>query len=198
MFQCSMVMNDNNNYVIIDNSQPCIGNAKVDVACVAMYIEDGSWYRGQVISVEGAFVEVLFVDYGNRQKCARDQIKVIKKQFLDLPPQAYHCCLAAVEKKKWTEEDKTKLESATINKPLRVNYIRRSQTGKYYVVLVDEGVVINEMFGYPESTNVPVPKAGYTPLPLPPGSVDVNVSWYFHPSKFFLSPVNNESFQVSS
>ena len=167
------------------------------MACVAMYVEDGGWYRSQVTRIEGPIIEVLFVDYGNKQKSSGDQVKVIDKQFLDLPPQAYHCCLTGIEKKKWTEEDKMKLESATIAKPLRVDYLCRSKSGKHQVVLVDEGHVVNEIFGYPKSMDVPVPVAGYTQLPIPSASVDVNVSWYFHSAKFFLSPFNNEAFQVN-
>ena len=170
------------------------------MACVALYIEDGGWYRSQITAVDSAQVEVLFVDYGNRQKSPVSEVKIIEPQFLDLPPQAYRCCLTGIEKKSsssWTEDDKMKLESATITKILEVNYLRRSDTGEYQVVLMEEGRVLNEMFGYPKSTGVAVPVNGYTCLPLPSKRSKVNVSWYFNPAKFFLSPIDSSAVQVS-
>lgn len=196
---CSKMMNDRMKLlcVVVDGAKPSIPNAKVGMPCVALYAEDGGWYRGRVTSVEGATIEVRFVDYGNKQKSTIDQVKIIDKQFLSLPPQAYHCCLSGIEKKNWTEEDELNMESATITKSLRASYVRRSKAGRYQVVLMDEGRVVNEMFGYPESVNVPAPETGYTWLPLPSEKVDVNVSWYFHSAKFFLSPVNRNNFEVS-
>ena len=80
-------------------------NPKIGTPCVAQSIEDNSWYRGKILALDGQEAEVLFVDYGNKQKSQLSDLKAIEKTFLTLPPQAYHCCLAAPKiQEEWTME----------------------------------------------------------------------------------------------
>lgn len=80
-------------------------------ACVAKYSVDDGWYRAVIVTVEddknAAFVE--FVDYGDEERVAKEDIRVIHPDFLELPKQAALCTLANVDLQKWTEDDTEKL-----------------------------------------------------------------------------------------
>ena len=52
-------------------------NPKIGTPCVAQSIEDNSWYRGKILALDGQEAEVLFVDYGNKQKSQLSDLKAI-------------------------------------------------------------------------------------------------------------------------
>jgi hypothetical protein len=173
----------------------------VGVACVAQYTEDNNWYRGQILNVGATEVEVLFVDYGNKQRTPVTLLKAIEQEFVKLPPQAYHCSLAGVQdcSRSWTLQDKTRLEEAGMSKPLKTTVSDHRENDKYLVRLVDEGtrpqVVINDLFAPPREI-VPVPDVfSYSSLPTS-DLTNVNVVWFSNVGRFFLSPDNLESYQV--
>ncbi|KAK2840140.1 hypothetical protein Q5P01_013880 [Channa striata] len=69
---------------------PVIGQA-----CVARY--DNLWYRAQVIGHPGGRkVEVLYVDFGNKNILSVSDLRKIKDEFFALPSLAIHCCLSEV------------------------------------------------------------------------------------------------------
>ena len=43
-----------------------LNNAEEGCSCLAMYSEDGSYYRGVVVALSLTEAEVFFVDYGNK------------------------------------------------------------------------------------------------------------------------------------
>jgi hypothetical protein len=142
-------------------------NPKIGTPCVAQYIEDNSWYRGKILAIDSQEAEVLFVDYGNKQKSQLSDLKAIEKTFLTLPPQAYHCCLAAIKiSDEWTPEDKTEFEDESTSEYLTATFTRRAPDGKYRVRLThsdDDGgnvKVLNELYGAPSTVDVPQPKDG--------------------------------------
>ena len=51
-------------------------NVKEGCACLAMYSEDGSYYRGVVVALSLTEAEVFFVDYGN--KVSVNQASVVR------------------------------------------------------------------------------------------------------------------------
>ena len=168
---------------------------------MAKYKIDSQWYRGEVISVNGHDVEIMFVDYGNCQMCIIDTVKVIEEQFIELPPQAFRCALSGLGtngQQTWTKEDVQRFELYTSNKsPLRAKFGTRKNC-KYPVRLIDDsedGDVINSYFGA-VSTNVPVPSKSYDMLPQ---CGQVALAWYDDVSSvehFFLCPLDLSVYQV--
>ncbi|XP_078069704.1 tudor domain-containing protein 6-like [Mustelus asterias] len=71
-----------------DNFQP--GQS----ACIVRYSEDGKWYRalilGKVTTME---VDVLYIDYGNRERVPISELRLIKPEFLLFKGQAFRCSL---------------------------------------------------------------------------------------------------------
>jgi tudor domain-containing protein 1/4/6/7 len=174
----------------------------VGVACVAQYTDDGGWYRGQILNVGATEVEVLFVDYGNKQNTPTTLLKAIEWEFVKLPPQAYHCSLAGVQdgSRSWTSQDKTRFEQVGMGKPLTATVSHHRENEKYSVRLVDESssphVVINDLFAPPREI-VPVPDVfSYSSLPTAE-LTNVNIAWFCNVGRFFLSPVDLTSYQVN-
>ena len=189
--------------MFLDASKPSVLNAKMGTPCVAQYIEDNSWYRGKILTLDSQEAEVLFVDYGNKQKSPLGDLKAIEKTFLTLPPQAYHCCLTAIKvKAEWTPEDKTKFEDESMSKHLSATFTQRAAGGKYRVRLThsdDDGgnvQVLNELYGAPSTIDVPQPKDGCVPFDLPSTNVNVTVAWFYHSCRFYLALSNTDDYQV--
>jgi Tudor domain len=189
--------------LVLDVSKPSVLNAKIGTPCVAQYIEDNSWYRGKILAIDGQEAEVLFVDYGNKQKSQLGDLKAIEKTFLTLPPQAYHCCLTAIKVQgEWTPEDKTKFEDESMSKHVTATFTQRTSDGKYRVRLThsdDDGgnvQVLNELYGAPSTINVPQPKDGCVPFELPSTNVNVAVAWFYHSCKLYLALSNTNDYQV--
>ncbi|XP_069742481.1 tudor domain-containing protein 6-like [Narcine bancroftii] len=63
-------------------------------ACIVNYSEDGKWYRalilGKVILME---VDVLYIDYGNRERVHLSELRAIRPEFLLYKGQAFRCSL---------------------------------------------------------------------------------------------------------
>uniref|UniRef100_A0A4W3I021 Tudor domain containing 6 n=1 Tax=Callorhinchus milii TaxID=7868 RepID=A0A4W3I021_CALMI len=71
-----------------DHSQPC------QSACIAKYSEDGKWYRALILGKVSALeVDVLYVDYGNRERVSFSDLCAIRPEFLLLKGQAFRCSL---------------------------------------------------------------------------------------------------------
>ncbi|XP_032299470.1 tudor domain-containing protein 6 isoform X2 [Coturnix japonica] len=63
--------------------------------CLAQYSEDKRWYRALIISDVTAAeeVEVMYVDYGNRELVPLTSLRPINERFLELKAQAFRCSL---------------------------------------------------------------------------------------------------------
>jgi tudor domain-containing protein 1/4/6/7 len=69
---------------------------KVGDACLAKYVDE-VWYRGKILGVDKNGLKVFFVDYGNSDFVAKNDVMPAPEKFLALPPQAYACELANVK-----------------------------------------------------------------------------------------------------
>ena len=168
------------------------------MACVALYAEDDSWYRGEVLNCDGSGIDILFVDYGNSQLTPVGDVRLIDDEFVTLAPQAYHCCLAGVER-----ADATSFKTAVMSRLLKATFTGKLD-GKYEVRLVDQvdsgSVVVNDMF---ERSLSPVgrslsPVEQYSSLAVSSTLLDVSVSWFYHLEKFFLTPTDTTAYDVSN
>uniref|UniRef100_K7GGP5 Tudor domain-containing protein n=2 Tax=Pelodiscus sinensis TaxID=13735 RepID=K7GGP5_PELSI len=63
--------------------------------CLAKYSEDEKWYRALIISGEHSVeqVEVIYVDYGNKELVSVKNLCSISSNFLKLKAQAFRCSL---------------------------------------------------------------------------------------------------------
>ena len=64
--------------------------------CLALYSEDDQWYRGLIRKIEGSNVSVLFVDYGNTEIVAHNNLKSMNTDLLLTPQTCIYCKLADV------------------------------------------------------------------------------------------------------
>ncbi|NWV86152.1 TDR15 protein, partial [Dasyornis broadbenti] len=79
------------------------------VACVVKCPKDGRWYRATVAQqVSTNEVDVVFVDYGYRERVSRKDLQGILPDFLTLESQAFRCGLKNVvlqtDSLNWSEE----------------------------------------------------------------------------------------------
>ena len=89
--------------------------------CCAKFSEDESWYRASVLKVSGDDVTVLFVDYGNTDTVAKDDLLVLPQSLMAKPAFAYDCRLHGV--KKWKEDQKKKFNAMTDGKIMNARFL---------------------------------------------------------------------------
>jgi hypothetical protein len=61
--------------------------------CVAQYSVDGKYYRAKVLEWGATKARVLFIDYGNDDYSAVEQITRLSTKLKQVPPLAQHCAL---------------------------------------------------------------------------------------------------------
>ncbi|KAK2856524.1 hypothetical protein Q5P01_005259 [Channa striata] len=61
--------------------------------CIALFSDDGLWYRAEVIKKDVDDLLVLFVDYGNVSKVSIEDVREIPPELVKTPPQAFLCKL---------------------------------------------------------------------------------------------------------
>ncbi|KAM9339264.1 tudor domain-containing protein 15 [Symphorus nematophorus] len=137
--------------------------AVVTKLCLAKYL-DGKWYRGCVHPVESPLhLRVFFVDYGNTTISEKTNIMFIPRDSVDLlytPMQAMRCSLASVSKEELYADVKDWLDSAILNKQVRVVIVGRSEDGSFDVELFDGEVNINEKVKELILSHTPKPETG--------------------------------------
>ncbi|NWW50897.1 TDR15 protein, partial [Pedionomus torquatus] len=79
------------------------------VACVVKCCKDGKWYRATVLQqISTNEVDVLFVDYGYRERVLLKDLQAVFPDFLTLESQAFRCGLKnipfQVDSLNWSEE----------------------------------------------------------------------------------------------
>ncbi|NXK31564.1 TDR15 protein, partial [Piprites chloris] len=79
------------------------------VACIVKYPKDGRWYRAAVVQeVSRNEVDVVFVDYGYRERVLLEDLQAVFPDFLTLESQAFRCGLKNVplqtDSLSWSEE----------------------------------------------------------------------------------------------
>ncbi|XP_071598136.1 tudor domain-containing protein 15 [Heliangelus exortis] len=78
-------------------------------ACVVKWPKDGKWYRATVVEVVSTSeVDVVFVDYGYRERVFLEDLQAVLPDFLALESQAFRCALKNVlletDSFNWSEE----------------------------------------------------------------------------------------------
>ncbi|XP_038066428.1 uncharacterized protein LOC119736483 [Patiria miniata] len=84
---------------------------EIGTFCCACFTEDNSWYRARVVGIQdhasgqplnldnpaGIIVDVIYVDYGNREKLNLTRVRVINPAFTKLPAQSFCCSMAKIK-----------------------------------------------------------------------------------------------------
>ncbi|KAM9016499.1 tudor domain-containing protein 6 isoform 1-T1 [Ara ararauna] len=99
-FWCQLSRNCQNLKLLMSEIQEYCENSSHPHAwpnsrCLAQYSEDEKWYRALIISEvpSAEKVEVIHVDYGNRELVPLANLRSIHKRFLNLEAQAFRCSL---------------------------------------------------------------------------------------------------------
>lgn len=124
-----------------------IDNFIVGMLCVARYSEDDNWYRAKVIDVlKSGVVEIFFVDYGNKEKTEKANVKKISTEFLNVSFKAIECSLANVDVENIQSEMIKNFQTLVLNNTFTAIF-KGIELGVYKVELLDsEENNINEKF----------------------------------------------------
>ncbi|XP_013173923.1 PREDICTED: uncharacterized protein LOC106122488 isoform X1 [Papilio xuthus] len=70
------------------NDMPSLNGIYENKACVAIFNEDGQWYRATILqySNDTNQIKVRYVDYGNIELVTLADVREINKEFINLPP----------------------------------------------------------------------------------------------------------------
>ena len=71
---------------------------EVNRPCIAQYTDEegnAAWYRAQITDINGDVANVLFVDYGNSECVAVDELKEINEEYLKVAPYALCCQISS-------------------------------------------------------------------------------------------------------
>ncbi|XP_045158547.2 uncharacterized protein LOC123524421 isoform X3 [Mercenaria mercenaria] len=134
-------------YNACTDSQLSVESVIKDMLVAALYPEDESWYRAQVVNCDNKDqVEVVFIDHGNTEVIASGSLRKLPTQFCELPIQGLECCLGAVQpsQEDWSEEVKEAFTQLTADKVLLLDVGSIDEQGVYKVQLLDMGMSIGD------------------------------------------------------
>ena len=114
---------------------------KAGTPCVAIFMDDGKWYRAKVDHhIKGNKYLVFFMDYGNFDEVILDDIRKMPSKFLSIDPVAQLSGLAYVKTPSLNHQlgDTVAqfLKDRIWNKEVHVNYVY-SLNGKKFAILRD-------------------------------------------------------------
>ena len=140
------------------------------VACCTLFVDDGAYYRAQVIEVgRGGKVKVQFVDYGNSTTVSTGDLFALPPSLCSIPAQAIQCCLDGVRpmKKDWTPESCEVFTNETVNIKLDAQFVDEFTPEVFNVVLCnpENGQTVSELLissGCAKSSN-PTPLISESP-----------------------------------
>lgn len=92
------------------------------------------WYRGRITKVvDGQFVEVCYVDFGNCETVPVSKVKAIKKEWTELPAQAIQCSVASISPVSgptWPDAIVDRFKNLTMQKMLVGKVIKKGKGRK--------------------------------------------------------------------
>ena len=117
------------------SSQYVMTSPKLGQPCCALFSEDGSWYRAQVIDIQGAQISVQYVDFGNNETTELSKLRLLSTEMKDLPYSAVKCKLSGLPADCNVTQDA--LENALMNKELNVTFVVKEKPYEINVMLAD-------------------------------------------------------------
>ncbi|XP_062322875.1 tudor domain-containing 6 isoform X2 [Osmerus eperlanus] len=119
--------------------------------CIAIFTDDEQLYRAEVRSIEGDYLSILFIDYGNESRVNIKDVRALPPLLLNIPPQAFLCQLEGFDASQGTWDDKAadQLSELITDKPLHLTFLTVSsdEAGRTtcFVHVELEGQVVNEV-----------------------------------------------------
>lgn len=99
---------------VIENglASPVSGCA-VGSICLALFHEDGSWYRARVLESRGSNLKVFFIDYGNTETVTVNNVREAPDYVLAIPALSTKCIVndCTPISRVWTEDERKKVET---------------------------------------------------------------------------------------
>ncbi|XP_072306416.1 tudor domain-containing protein 15 [Eucyclogobius newberryi] len=137
----------------------------VEKLCLAKYL-DGLWYRGIASSAQSpSHVCVTFVDYGNTMIAEKKHVVFIPRdstELLHTPMQALRFCLSGVPPGLIYANVKDWLDTAVLNKLVKVLVVAKVGDGSFEVELFDGDVSVNDGLKELVQSLAPKPKTAVT------------------------------------
>ncbi|XP_057327962.1 maternal protein tudor-like isoform X2 [Microplitis mediator] len=122
--------------------QPAQDNIAVGSSVIAIFADDGAFYRAEVIKVKSGNYEVRYVDFGNTATVKSREIFRVDEKFMDLPKQAVLCCLKNVVPRGgtgWSNADHNEIDRLFNVDQLRCCF-NEVTDGKYLVSMTNNGI----------------------------------------------------------
>ncbi|XP_056150170.1 tudor domain-containing 6 [Lampris incognitus] len=119
--------------------------------CLALFADDGEWYRAEVIGKDGEMLSVLFVDYGNESQVCTENVREIPAVLVETSPQAFLCELEGFDASLglWNDGATDEISRLLMDKLLQltIQRISRNEEGetKYFVKEECEGQLLNDI-----------------------------------------------------
>lgn len=193
---------------VVSSLHPC-SSPTVGQACVAMFSQDDSPYRAQIMSVDHSQLsaKVYFVDYGNSDVVPFSRIYSLPDKFQStFPCQAIPCCLDCTPSDGWTEAATAAFEDFVLEEVFVAEIRGKKQMqGESIVVveLLDGDVLVRKRFEgalsvSAEHSGKADSSAALSLLPYPPLDIDACmpfqavVTHIVNPSSFYVQPSSVE------
>jgi hypothetical protein len=105
-------------YETLSGDQYKMSTVEPGMICAVKFIDDDSWYRGKIMSVEGEDITVFFLDHGNSEEMTVKSVKQLLTKFSELPIQGIACVLSGIgaPDDNWSEDDIDLFTQLTENK----------------------------------------------------------------------------------
>lgn len=116
---------------------------KSGTPCVALFLEDGRWYRARIEKhLKGDKWLVFFIDYGNYDEAVLDDLRKMPAKLLNIDTQAKSCSLAFLKTPKIDsplgDSASEWLKSRIFNKKLEARFYYQIKD-RFYVTLQETG-----------------------------------------------------------
>ena len=140
----------NSTYSAVPEGEGRVATPSIGQACCAKFSEDEAWYRAEITQLHDGRATVLFIDFGNSDDTAADQLLTLKPEHLEQPPFALECVLVGAKEPEggWPQDICDKLSELIVDKDLTVEFL--TQKAPFQVRIKESGVDIGKEFGFKE------------------------------------------------
>lgn len=117
--------------------------------CLALFADDGLWYRAEVMEKEDEELCVVFVDYGNTSKISVAHVRDMPSDLANTPPLAFLCELDGFDctRGSWSSDVVSEFAEMTADKVLQLTVTTVKKNDRKLCCSVQiwcEGLMINE------------------------------------------------------
>ncbi|MBN3308902.1 TDRD6 protein, partial [Amia calva] len=120
--------------------------------CLALFSEDGHWYRAELKAKTNHALSILFVDYGNEVEVDENCLKSMPSPLFKIPTQAFLCQLEGfnLSHGSWDSNAADKFYELLLDQLLNVTILKWEDFGngeppKFHVKVECNGQVVNDL-----------------------------------------------------